>query len=494
MCEPLILSSERIVASDAGIRRVEPWLRADDVPAALLLIACASVLACMPPQNDTWWLLRSGEEMWKNGGFLLAERFSHTAFGSPLYNHEWITQLLFYSWFRTGGPVLLTLACAVFALASICGAWLMMRNSAEWGLGALAVLVVCVAPMWSIRPQVISAAFFVFALHLTTTNRLAWLPVVCVLWGNVHGMVLLGVVIAGCAFLESLIWSKPRLRASGVIAIACAIAPMASPLGWHYWPRVWDTVVISRALGIQEYRAAFELNQAPFWIAALTLGALAVVRRTQWLRGDRDTRVLLFVSSALAVAAAMSVRNIPFFMLVAIPTLSRFTKSERRERTPAPGPEVLFLVGAAVVVAAAVAAYRWRDGGKFLGWSPMSRAAAAAIASCNGPLFNGFEDGGPIVWFVHGRKVFVNSQVEAYPRSLLARSRLADVEGAYKSLFADYAISCAAVSSGSVMSRRLAADTDATQIYADAQWTVFEMRSPFRTRVDASLRRARQPN
>lgn len=462
----------------AAIRREEGWLRDDGVPAAFLLIACAAVATCMPPQNDTFWLLRSGQEMWTSGSILLTERFSHTAFGGALYNHEWITELLFFGLFRIGGPLLLTVACAGFAVASVFGSWRLTRGSAELRVSALAVLVMTVAPVWAVRPQVISTTFFVVALSLATARKIQWLPVICLLWSNVHGMVLLGVVIAGCEFLESSLWSRRRMPGDGVVALACVIVPMATPLGWHYWPRVWDTVTSSRALGIQEYRTAFEILQLPFWMTALALVIVAIACSSRWLQADeRETRVLLFVSIVLAIAGGMSVRNIPFFMLVAVPALSRLIAPTRVARSNPAGTWAMPLLGAALVVALAITAYRWRDGGKMLGWLPMSPAAANATARCDGPLFNGFEDGGPIMWFVPGRQVFVDSRVEAYPFPLLARSRRADVGGMYKSLFADYAISCATVPTGSVMAFRLAKDVDAVRTYSDDQWSVFAMTS-----------------
>ena len=68
----------------------------------------------------------------------------------------------------------------------------------------LAWLAITTAPSWSIRPQVISLVLLVVVLHLIARNRLWWLPLVCVVWANAHGLVIFGVAMSGAVLLEAL--------------------------------------------------------------------------------------------------------------------------------------------------------------------------------------------------------------------------------------------------------------------------------------------------
>jgi len=62
-----------------------------------LLFSVAGILACMAPvQSDTWWLLRAGQDIWSTGTVPLADAYSHTAVGRHWWNHEWLTEALFY--------------------------------------------------------------------------------------------------------------------------------------------------------------------------------------------------------------------------------------------------------------------------------------------------------------------------------------------------------------------------------------------------------------
>ena len=68
----------------------------DRLVVALLFLAIFAIGCLMPAQNDTWWHLRAGQEMWRRHSLLFTETFSFTAAGAPWPNHEWLTQLGFY--------------------------------------------------------------------------------------------------------------------------------------------------------------------------------------------------------------------------------------------------------------------------------------------------------------------------------------------------------------------------------------------------------------
>jgi hypothetical protein len=451
----------------------------DTVPPALLFMAFAGLALCMPPHNDTWWHLRAGLEMIKTGGILPAEVFSHTAFGAPLFhNHEWLSQLVFYGLYKAGGPLLLAAAGTACVIAAVAVCWGMVKGSAEARLGWLALLFVGTVTEWAIRPQVMSLALFALALKLATSDRGRdrWLPVLCLVWANLHAVAIVGVMIAGCAAAESVLWSRARVRRSVLIAAGCVAAPLFTPLGWHYWPRVFEVVRLARELEIHEYRSALELAQLPFWAAVIAFAGIAGRPRVL-ANADRGTRILVLVAALFAVAGALSVRNIPMFVLAAVPAMSRLLSLSRpetvRRSKPLSRSGAIFLSGALAVTATMVT-YAWRERGRHLGWVPISGPAIAAIRQCEGPMFNGFADGGILTWFVPERPVFIDSRgVEAYPLSLLRQSREADVLGNYDRVFTEFDIGCAVVANGSIMARRLAGDRMMREQYSDHQWSVF---------------------
>ena len=464
----------RIPVSTAISRRVV--LTDESLVPLLLFIGLGAFVWLTPAQNDTWWHLRSGQAMWDNGAFLRTEPFSHTAFGREFHNYWWLSQLTFYALFTWGGPLLLTLFAGACAFVAVYGSWRLMRGSWEARLVLLLFLMIGTAPEWAVRPQVISLALMVLAAYLVVTDRTVWLPLVCVVWANAHPQVVFGVLIAGAVALESLVWSRARVARDVLVAAACAAGVMLSPGGWHYWTEAVNTVSISKAVELQEYRAPLDAASVPFWIAAVTLVVMAWARRGtlgDWSRGDR---ALLIAALLLAAASMSASRNVAFFAVIAAPVLSRLcTWQEVTPRTQRPvGPFAYVMVALAIVVAVLGVRARWQSGGERLGWRPLSASLIEAVRKCPDRLFNRLEDGGYLMWALPSRPVFVDSRMNAYPVDLLKQSREADLRGEYVNVFREYGIRCAVVATDSPLAHRLEHDPVMARTYADDQRIVFE--------------------
>jgi hypothetical protein len=417
------------------------------LPSAILLIVFATVACVIPAQADSFYHLRSGQHMWESGSLITTEPFSWTHFGRPLADHWWLSQLAFYALYSLGGPVLLTLVAGAIALASLVLSWRLTVGNARVRLLVLSAFVLTV-PEWSLRPQVFSLLFTALALHLLVSGRLALLLALLVLWANMHAVVVLGIAIAGVPLLDAILVERSRIRRGLGVACAAAAAPLMTPFGFHYWSSMFATVQGSRAIGLQEYRSAFnaEGTIVLFWLLAAGLVVMVVRQGRGFLSLDRATRLLTLAALVLLPAAVTSTRNIPFFVLAALPALSRLA-GIANPATDRPIPLTRahrWVVAAAVVLAAVFVVLKWDDGGRRLGWQPLTPAAITAIDSCPEPIYNGFDDGGALMWFTRAHRVFVDGRVEAYPLDFLLRAKRAD-EGDYQRLFADFGIRCAVV-------------------------------------------------
>jgi hypothetical protein len=464
-------------SSDLRTLTSQRWLTEDRLAPLLIFIVLGALAWMTPAQNDTWWHLRSGREMWETGSLLRTERFSYTAGGAELRNYWWLSQLAFYGLFSLGGPMLLTVVAGACTFAAVYGSWRLTRGTWEARLVLLLFLLITTAPEWAVRPQVISLLLLVVSAHLLVSDRGHWLPLLCIVWANAHPQVIFGVLIAGAAALESLIWSRARFLRDALIAVCCAAAVVLSPDGLHYWSEALNTVSISRAVQLQEYRPPLDLPSIPFWSAVAVLCVMSIVRRTWVSRWQRSDRILLIAAALLAVASIGAARNIAFFALIAAPVLARLTSPQdaiEPKRQRAAGAAAYVLVAAVSLTLAIVVGTRWREGGEELGWRPLSPSVIEAVGRCPDPLFNQLEDGGPLMWALPSRRVFVDSRMNAYPLELLQRSREADLRGEYADLFRRYDIRCAVVHSDSPIAQRLALDPSMTTIASDRRHTIFQ--------------------
>jgi hypothetical protein len=343
----------------------------------------------------------------------------------------------------------------------------------------LAWLAIATAPSWSIRPQVISLALLVLVLHLIVRNRLAWLPLVCVIWANAHGLVIFGVAVAGAVLLEALLWSRHEIKRAALVVVACVAAPTVSPLGWTYWPQILSTVSLARELQIQEYQMPLRLQDLPFWAGLGALIVLTILQRRRLAALERGDRILLLGALVLAVAAVTTARNVAFFAVVAAPALSRVWS--RQEAVAAPAKRRFRPLGAlawglCLMVAAGSAVMvfqRWRDPGARLGWEPVSKQALGALRQCPDQLFNEMLDGGYLIWSLPSHRVFVDGRMEAYPPQVLRASRQADLFGDYEAIFRDYGINCAIVTTGTPLYSKLQSDPSMTRTFVDNGRAVF---------------------
>ena len=443
-----------------------------------LLFLGIFVLAClMPAQNDTWWHLRAGYEMLADGRVLLHDRFSHTVFGQSWANNGWLSQVIFASIHRIGGLPLLTGVCA---LAITSGMWLVYASTPGDRTRRVALLAGIVAGAtvtWSLRPQAFTLLLLGATIWLTTRQRWAALPLIFLLWANLHSAVGLGLVVLGGAAAGHAV-AEGRIPARLIVVVAlCTVATLATPQGITYWPNIASSMQRSQLNDIAEWHAP-ELppRNLAFWVAAAALPALAMLRRRN-VTGSRDWG-RVWSALLLLPFALRSMRNISPFLMAAAPAGGVLL---RGHSTPAPAPppgRARTLLHTTVLTMATMAATlliarAWRSPPARMGWHPLSPGATRAIEGCRGPLYNTYADGGPIIFFAPKQRVLLDSRQDPYPVSLVQAEGEVERTGEYRALFKEYGINCAAVSPGAPLRTRLERDGWIMR-FADDQWIVLE--------------------
>jgi hypothetical protein len=95
----------------------------------------------------------------------------------------------------------------------------------------------------------------------------------------------------------------------------------------------------------------------------------------------------------------------------------------------------------------------------------------AALEACPERLYNRYDDGGYVIWFVPDRKVFIDSRQDPFPPELVREHIHVETSGEYGETFRRYSIRCAFVPANSVLMRRLTTD-NWQALYKDATWAV----------------------
>jgi len=161
---------------------------------------------------DMWWHLKMGEVMWTTHHIPTADLFSFTTNHHSYIPHEWLSQLLLYATYHSGGYSGLMLFLCVFTGAVLVGGYalcsLYSGNAKVSLLGALIIFLFGTVG-FSVRPQMVGYLLLIIelmVLHLGRTRNRRWywtLPLLFALWVNCHGSFSLGIAVASVFLFSS---------------------------------------------------------------------------------------------------------------------------------------------------------------------------------------------------------------------------------------------------------------------------------------------------
>ena len=299
----------------------------------LVLFWCTTGLGWLLTDSDTGWHIRAGEWILKKGRVPATDLFSFTKPGQSWFAWEWLSNVLMaviHRDFGLAGIVLVSLL--LLGATSVC---VYRSTLEESGHRVIAIVLTGLAMSastihWLARPHLVTpffAAVFCWVLNRTVRKRrpaILWtLPLLTILWVNLHGGFFLGIVLLityaiGAAAEELVRGARHnawvRARKYLLTAGACAIASLVNPYGYRLHVHVaqylgasfyWQRISEFQSIDFHSFTAAyFE-----------TLLVLAIAAATWHLGAGRLIHVLLLLSwSHLALFSA---RNIPIFAVVA---------------------------------------------------------------------------------------------------------------------------------------------------------------------------------
>ncbi len=455
-----------------------------------LLFGAIALIAClMPAQGDSFWHLRAGQDIWRTLSVSLVDRYSYTVAGRYWPDHEWLWQAFMYALYRPGGMPLLLLGSA----AIVTGACAILHRLCVGSAGTRLFLFALALPLgtraWALRPQLLSTLALSIMLWLLVRERYRWLPLLFLVWANAHGAVLMGLAVLGPVALVAVVQARAgqsgarrRALALALLTPTCALVTLLTPLGVGLWRYIGTSTALSRENRILEWQPTWP--DGPFgiifWALALGFLALFVWRRRRLRSASWGDLVLYTASFVMLILAARAIRNTCVFLLVAVPAASRLLGQDFRWRRaePAAAPDhprvnLVLLVVVSLIEAAGVA-YAWSVPYSMLGWQPISSGALDAARGCPGELFNRYNDGGYLIWFLPEKPVFSDTRQDPYPLAITHQTATIERGGAYRDTFARYDVRCAILPLDSkALIARLAGDGWWTR-FLDQDWTVLQ--------------------
>ena len=65
-------------------------------------------------------------------------------------------------------------------------------------------------------------------------------------------------------------------------------------------------------------------------------------------------------------------------------------------------------------------------------WTPLPAASIAALNAASGNVYNRYDEGGYLIWFAPGRKVFLDGRQDPYPPSLIKEQMRVENSGDFE--------------------------------------------------------------
>jgi hypothetical protein len=279
---------------------------------------------------DLWWHLFIGKAIIENGAIMHGDLYSFTAFGLPYINHEWASEIIMASAFlKLGDTGLIIWRWSLVILIIVLSYQIIKRQTAFPWTRILIFLcfTVVIAPGISFRVQLFSYAFLLILLRIVyasdqrvTKSSLAYTTLLFVLWANLHGAFVLGLVVWFIYVIEAFICGRFRHRWHlGLLAcVLPAAATLLNPYGYGLWGFIYREISnpLSAKFITEWQHFSFAPRELPFFIVMLF--AWTVFFFSGKPKGIAESIILLLAS----LMGMMSVRNTPLFVILTLPGLA----------------------------------------------------------------------------------------------------------------------------------------------------------------------------
>ncbi len=252
---------------------------------------------------DTGWLLATGRYVVTHREIPRTELFSYTAYGT-----DWIyppfAGVAFYLLYMVGGFAALSWLNATACAATVA---LCLRRPRIWGsvlaMFAVPVIALRTAPRGDLFTTVFFALFvwLLWAYHRSGRAPLWALPVVMLLWANVHPGFAAGLALTagyvGLELLELPFASRraeavARLKRAAPWLVATALVTLVNPWG----PKLYRTLIL------QSQATPFQSGFGSEW-SGVRLSVANIMGALAWRNPDSSSWWLLFCGAAIAVIA-----------------------------------------------------------------------------------------------------------------------------------------------------------------------------------------------
>lgn len=236
------------MSSDDSIQNDSPRGNAEFLIFALVMMLMLTIAVLLPLfPNDFWPYVRIGQEIVTTGRIPTAEFMTYTQSGQPAVYLYWLPSLILWGLNKLGGVTLIGILTALCVGSFYTLLWFCLR---ELKVGALTSALVLILTglvgvnYWATRPQLLTYPLFGLALLAVLRwqhkdDRLIWcLPVIAMLWANLHGSFIVLFFLLGPA----LIFGSGSRKKLLLVTLLSLAATCINYYGFGLWTNMFSMV------------------------------------------------------------------------------------------------------------------------------------------------------------------------------------------------------------------------------------------------------------
>lgn len=388
---------------------------------------------------DVWWHLEVGNWIVGHRTFPQTGIFSQTAGDRTWRAYSWGYEVLLsraYAWFGLLGMGLYGVALTLAVAGAVF--WMSRRLSRRFWVAWTLSSVACYAFLFSLMPRPVFFSMMLFAIvlallleaqRLGRAQLLYWLPLIFLLWANLHIQFIYGLFVVGLFVAISLLQHfasslriapslslLPGIKPTVLIGVlgACVLATNIGPYSFHVYE-----IVLSYATSRFPYSSIVEFQSLNFTatthfvIVLLAVGGFMVVG---WQRKlDLFKLALLTIAS---VVAFRTTRDSWFICITAVALIADFAAEERQGDQPTTLVERGGVAVAIVLLLLLIARntdFNTRGLDRAISRDfPVDAVNFLRQNPAPGPLYNSFDWGGFLIWYMPQYPVAIDGRTDLY--------------------------------------------------------------------------------
>ncbi len=278
--------------------------------------------------NDVWWHLATGKYILENKKIPNSDPFSYTNYGGEWIDHAWLAQVIFFSAYNAFGALGLVLLKSILVVLAFYLLYLRSRLHMG-GLFSIFTLYVAASLSWDVwmeRPFIFTFFFVSLLLFLLdsydkgVSDNLFFIPLLMLVWVNIHGGFILGLLIP-LIYSIGYLFTKEKTRAKRLFFII-SISLLASTINPHTYRLVFYPLQYSyqnvHSLFIMEWQSP--TFHTPSAFEGILLAVILIFAKI------RATNIHILLTLTFIHLSLFAIRNIHLFAIVISPIVLMYTE------------------------------------------------------------------------------------------------------------------------------------------------------------------------